>query len=377
MRVLGATWGDPWSFDTYSGVPVHLFDEWTRTMPAMIRARADLARPGDVLRGALDVHRSLEARRPRRDQLWRYRPRSIELLTERFRRVQRTVAHDVTLQFGVAGIPLGPLVAHVEIPVETAMSLPHFAASYGFDAIGDRIAAEAIEGERQFLSQCDLIWTNTSWTAAQLEAQGVERSSIVVCPPACGVEDPGAIERDWSELHLLFIGKDWERKGGPLLLDAFEVVRRCRPEATLTIIGCRPPVDRPGVHVLGFLDKGSAAHAARLRHALQRATVFVMPSYWESTGIVYLEAAMYGLPVVMLAGQGREELLPASVAVALAHPSADELAAELLHLGADPDRLRSMGRGGRALVRARHTWAHVAATLADALSRARAAQVSC
>src|SRR5690606_15011157 len=153
-----------------------------------------------------------------------------------------------------------------------------------------------------------------------IQALGVDRSSIAVCAPPCGVTDPGPIERDWSALHVVFIGKDWERKGGPLLVDAFNTLRRERPEATLTIVGCEPDVARPGIEVLEFRAKDSPADSPQLDQALRRATVFAMPSHWESTGSVYMEAATYGLPLVMLTGQGREDLFPAAVAVALEDP---------------------------------------------------------
>jgi glycosyltransferase involved in cell wall biosynthesis len=370
VRVLGTAWGDPSSPATYSGVPYHLFQELERRGATVDRASANIVRPGDVLRGAIDVRRSLAARRPRRNAAWRYLPRNIDELTRRFARVQgRLPAHDVTLQFGVAGIPAGPLVAHVEIPVQLALTAPVFARSYGFDRLDDRTAARAIEGERQFLASCDLVWTNSSWTAAAIEAQGVPSSAIAVCPPACGVDDPGPIQRDWSELHVLFIGKDWAGKGGPLLLEAFAKVRSERPGATLTVVGCNPSIDQPGVNVLGYLRKDVPEEARALQQALRHATVFAMPSHWESFGIVYLEAAMYGLPVVMLAGQGREDTFPASMAVVLPDACPGALARELLSLASDVDRMRSMGEAGRAFVHDNHTWPRVAETIGSLLER--------
>lgn len=372
MRVLGTAWGDPASLRTYSGVPAQLFDELERTGRLVHRADANIVRPGDALRGALDLRRSLAARRPRRDAAWRYLPETIELLSARFRRRQaRMPDHDVTLQFGVAGIPAGPLIAHVEIPVELAVSLPEFAGSYGFDRLDDRTISRAIEGERAFLAACDVVWTNSPWTASAIEAQGVAPSAIAVHPPACGVPDPGTIDRDWSELHVVFIGKDWERKGGPLLVDAFARVAAQRPQATLTVIGCSPNVQQHGVRVLGYLDKDDPVQGPALRAALERATVFAMPSHWESLGIVYLEAAMYGLPVVMLTGQGREDLFPSDMAVALDDPDPDGLADALLALAADPDRMRAMGAAGRARVLEHHTWPRTADALVARIEQAR------
>ncbi len=154
-----------------------------------------------------------------------------------------------------------------------------------------------------------------------------------------------------------------------MLLEAFEKVRDRRPAATLTIVGCSPDVAQHGVRVLGFLDKDKPGEAALLRDALLDSTLFAMPSQWESLGIVYAEAAMFGLPVVMLAGQGREDMFPASMASVLQNATAQSLAHELLALAEDPERMPAMGAAGRQLVLERHTWPQTAAALTRAIEQ--------
>ena len=41
----------------------------------------------------------------------------------------------------------------------------------------------------------------------------------------------------YANKHILFIGNDWIRKGGPVLATAFEDVLRRHPDAHLTIAG--------------------------------------------------------------------------------------------------------------------------------------------
>ncbi|MGW5363364.1 glycosyltransferase family 4 protein [Actinopolymorpha pittospori] len=369
---LGVTWGDPCAAFTYSGVPWHLFAELDRMSRLAGRADANQSRLTDVLRGAVDVRRSLRDRRPRRNALWRYLPANIERLSHRFNRLaERLPDHDAVLQFGVAGIPSGaPMIAHVEIPVEAAISTPVFARSYGYDKFSDRLIAEAIAGERAFLRACSIVWTNSAWTASLLESEDCPKSKIRWYPPGCGVADPGEIDRNWNQLSVLFIGKDWERKGGPQLLKAFRQVRAVVPGARLTIVGATPKVDEAGISVLGYLDKGRPDHAAALDAAIRQATVFCLPSVWESTGIVYMEAAMYGLPVVMLAGQGREELFSADGVSVIEDQSPDRLAAALFDLAADPERMRTKGAAGRSHVLAHYTWPTVASRVAGFIDEA-------
>ena len=377
LRAIGVSWGDPRSARTYSGVPQPLFAELERIGTLVDVADADQTRPSDALHGLVDWRRSVQARRPRRRALWRYLPENIERMSGRFQAVEaRLEPHDTVLQFGVAGLPAPDktLVAHVEIPVAEAMALDVFATSYGFDGIDERTARRAIEGERSFLDRCALVWTNTAWTAQLLTEQGVDDERLRIWPPACGQPDPGPVGHHWDRCGILFVGKDWNRKGGEALLDAFRVVRRARPDATLTIAGCSPPVHEDGVRVLGFLDRDDPRDAAALHEAFVEATIFCMPSRWESTGLVYLEAAMYGLPVVMLCGQGREALFDPKMAVHLPDAEPALLAEALLDLAGAPDRMEAMGAAGRSAVLAKHTLPVVARKVAGWLAEARRGQ---
>jgi len=98
---------------------------------------------------------------------------------------------------------------------------------------------------------------------------------------------------------ILFVGKQWERKGGPLLLEAFRGVRRAIPDARLVVVGCTPPVAAgPGLEVLGPVAKHAPNGQATLSALYQSADVFCMPSLFEPFGVVFVEAMLHGLPCV-------------------------------------------------------------------------------
>ena len=93
--------------------------------------------------------------------------------------------------------------------------------------------------------------------------------------------------------RLLFVGIDWERKGGPELLEAFSTIRRAVPRVTLSVVGCRPDVPRnEGLHGVGRVSSESV-------NALMEAhDIFVMPTRSEAFGVVFVEALLKGMPVV-------------------------------------------------------------------------------
>ena len=214
-----------------------------------------------------------------------------------------------------------------------------------------------------------MIWTNTRWTAETFARHGLAREKFWIHAPACNSADPGPLERKTgSPPHVLFVGKDWIRKGGPLLLDAFAILRKKAPDARLTIIGCIPPIREQGVQVLGFLDKKKPCDARQIDEAFRSATVFCMPSHWESVGLVYMEAAIYGLPVVMLQGQGRSEVFPKRMAFHLDSSHAGSLSEVLIHLHEDYGLSRRMGDAGRRHILENYTWPVVARRLVGRLA---------
>jgi len=66
--------------------------------------------------------------------------------------------------------------------------------------------------------------------------------------------------RPKDRIDLLFVGRDWERKGGPLAVEVVQLLRAAGTNATLHIVGCRPPLpanlcegDSPAVRIHGLL----------------------------------------------------------------------------------------------------------------------------
>ncbi len=368
-KILGVAHGDPNSPVTYSGVPYHLFAQ-LRQMGHLVGVADGFIRKDyiDAFCGLLDVRRSLREFRPKHNAIWRFCNYGMKTLTKRFQEIERTMpAHNVVLQFGVGALPIDgvKLVAHVEISVATAINTEIFARAYGFDGHNKRKIKEAIAGERYFLDRCSLVITNSEWTAEGLRQQGVNDGRLRIRTPAAGTEDPGVVERRWDECNILFVGIDWERKGGPLLLKAFDRVRRANPKAVLWIAGCKPSVRMKGVRVYGYLRKDVPRERELLNSLYSNATIFCMPTYWDSTGIVYMEAALWGLPVVMLKGQGREGIFPKSMAIHVERATASALAETLIELGKRPEVMAGMGKCGRQIVLENYTWPVVAAKIVE------------
>ena len=111
-----------------------------------------------------------------------------------------------------------------------------------------------------------------------------------------------------------------------------------------------------GVLPLGFVDEAEKVDA------LAAATVFVMPSAYESFSIVSLEAWQQGRPVL---GNARSEVVRDHIRASrggLYYDGPAEYAAALEYLLDRPELRARMGRNGQRYVAENYAWPRVDAT---------------
>ncbi|EPX84979.1 glycosyltransferase family 4 protein [Salipiger mucosus] len=156
----------------------------------------------------------------------------------------------------------------------------------------------------------------------------------------------------YARKEILFVGHDWERKGGPVLLQAFRKLEDRHPDASLTVIGRVPETeDLTGVDYLGRVPLETLpAHYAR-------ASVFCMPTRLEPFGNVFVEAMWQQLPVVATRVGALPDIVEDGVNGYLVPPGdADSLAERLSTLFDDPDRCASMGAASRERAETHYDW---------------------
>ena len=119
-------------------------------------------------------------------------------------------------------------------------------------------------------------------------------------------EDEAAIEaavlaRPRDRVDLLFVAKEWERKGGPLALEIARGLRASGLAVRLNIVGVRPqlePRDQELVRMFGMLRRSEAAESEQLRALLLGSHFLVVPTLAECFGLVFAEAQAFALPPV-------------------------------------------------------------------------------
>lgn len=163
--------------------------------------------------------------------------------------------------------------------------------------------------ESQALRRADQVVFASQWAArSAIEDYGAPESKINVIPMGANLDDvPSAqhiaavrMQRSAGSCKLLFIGVDWERKGGDIALASLRELRGRGIEANLTVVGCTPRagVSDPAMHVIPFLDKNLPDQRRRLDELLMDSDFLLFPSRREAYGVVCCEANAFGLPVI-------------------------------------------------------------------------------
>ena len=234
--------------------------------------------------------------------------------------------------------------------------------------------------DRAAAQRADLIVYASHWAAQwAVEQLGAHPDKVRVVPfganidplPAEEVETVIA-ERLQGPPRILFIGADWERKGGPLLLAAFTILKTSHPELELHLVG-RVPLDPDrlpeGVISHGFLSLANPEHRARRDWLYRACTVLAVPSEAEALGIVFCEAAALAMPPVGRAIGGIPTVIDDGVNGRLISPraTAEELATTIAAIIASPQEYRRMSLAAHRHYTERLNWRSFDANLRTAV----------
>lgn len=242
---------------------------------------------------------------------------------------------------------------------------------YGHPRIRQSWIQKALRYERNLYQRLDLIFTMSRWLADSFcHDFGVEPGKVH--PIGAGINLPRIREirdKSYEAPLILFVGKNFTRKGGEVLLEAFRTVKREIPEAELIIIGPELESPPPGVQCKGFVSKLTEEGLEELLEAYQHASVFVLPSLYEPFGVAFVEAMAHRLPCIGTNICAMPEIIQHGVTGYVVPPrDPAALARYLLMLLKEPDQCREFGNAGYERYRTHYTWEAVAAHLCEILN---------
>ena len=229
---------------------------------------------------------------------------------------------------------------------------------------------------RRVFESAVALTTWSEWAKNSLcDDYGIDSDRITVIAPGTNLAlfpfgskpRPPAQQRP---LRILFVGGDFERKGGPLLLACMRngLAARCE----VHIVTRQPVPPTPGVHVYSNLGPNDP----RLLALYRDADIFALPTYADCLAVVLGEAMAAGLPVVTTrVGAQPEAVQDGRSGIIVPPGDAETLGRALLRLAGDAALRTSMGQEGRRIAEGRfdtnRNAERLAGVIGDGISRWR------
>lgn len=294
-----------------------------------------------------------------REWMWSHRGNA-RLASRLHRRIIATTDRGPFLQIGTL-VPIPEAIgAHF---VLTDMTIPQARRSGYFDVAGmsSRSQKDALEVQNTVLKNARVIFTLSEWTRRSvIEDFKIDPQRVEVVFAGTNLTIPEGLVQERNAKEILFVGIDWHRKGGDVLLEAYRLLREWLPGVTLTIVGCRPPVEEPTIRIEGFLDRRIPADAEKLARCYLRAGCFCLPSLFDPFPNAIIEAAAAGVPSVAIDNGSRREVILDGITGCLAHTATPTAVAEALRRVLESeDRRQALGLAAKIHAENHFSWSRV------------------
>lgn len=176
---------------------------------------------------------------------------------------------------------------------------PHWNEGWVSVRDGNIVEKKAIENAR-------LLLYASRWAAdSAVKDYRADPSRVHVLPLGANLDDipsrDAALGRRCGKTCvLLFLGSEWERKGGELAFETLLELERMGVPAELIVCGDVPPsrFSHKAMKVIPRLHKQRQSDRKTLDGLFRRATFLFLPTRAECAGIVFCEASVYGLPSI-------------------------------------------------------------------------------
>ena len=176
---------------------------------------------------------------------------------------------------------------------------------YGFEILYGFSVNEGAEVEQLAINNATLCLYSSDWAArSAINTYEAKPNKVFVVPFGANISTTPLYyleeKIEFKTLEILFLGVDWVRKGGEMVLKTYKLLKAQNVDVHLTICGCIPPVDLSDtdITVIPFLNKNNSEDSKAFNNLLTNSQLLFLPSKEDCTPIVFCEAAAYGIPVI-------------------------------------------------------------------------------
>ncbi len=183
-------------------------------------------------------------------------------------------------------------------------SYPDFSKSY----LCQETLRDGIANEKAALNRCSLAIYWSQWSAqTAIDNYQIDPAKVKVVPVGAELDCDRTFDdiktllelRPTDKCKLLFLGMDWERKGGDIAFQVANKLNQSSLKTELTVVGCQPTFKEPlpnFIKVLGYISKSTKEGLDKINKLFAESHFLIVPSKAEAMGIVFCEASSFGVP---------------------------------------------------------------------------------
>jgi glycosyltransferase involved in cell wall biosynthesis len=317
---------------------------------------------------------------------WEREPRIIEHYTRQFSLLLEAEQPDVVI--ALCSLTAVALPSWVR-PVLYTDSTWHSSVDYyeTWSGLAPRSRRLGERSEQIALSHAAEVVVSSEWAARSvIDDYGYPPDRVTIQPMGAVHISPWGMDELESRIQrrlerpieLLWMGKEWERKGGAIGLEVARSLHERGVPVTLHLVGRYPhSAEREAfVRTHGFLDRRT--QGALIDELFAGSFALLLPSRAEAASVVLADAASYALPSFASRTGGIPTMVDDGVSGVLLDPDATPaaIAEQIMALHQQPDRYRTLCRTSRQRFESTLNWDATASVLVEACHRAASADAA-
>jgi len=192
----------------------------------------------------------------------------------------------------------------IKIPFVLFSDMTYEQAKIYYAKPDERNIEPCINLERLLLNNAFRIIYSSEWVKQKsIDFYNTDSGKISVVEFGANIPTPTdfSIDINMDICRLVFIGADWERKRGDIVLQTYQLLKAEGFPCTLTIIGSTPegePEEDENLTIIPHLDKSKKEDMDKLCQILSESHFLVLPTRFDAFGIVFSEASAYAVPSI-------------------------------------------------------------------------------
>jgi glycosyltransferase involved in cell wall biosynthesis len=164
--------------------------------------------------------------------------------------------------------------------------------------------------ERNVLRHASLSCFSSEWAArTAIDYYKADCNRVKVVPFGANLDSTRTIndiiqfsrKKKRDQCELLFVGKEWERKGGDIAIKIADILNKGGLKTILHLVGIKELSlnNLPGFVINhGFLSKAIPEERDKIEELFSQSHFFVLPTRADCTPMVFPEANSFGLPII-------------------------------------------------------------------------------